>query len=145
MVQNRSSRLYPQLAQAADYPGLGVLRCAYLGHRLPWTWKCPGLAQSHSQSLRACTCFVIIAETSFFCSRPFAWEKWRARARNHVLLKKNWIQRKSECGVPRKRNSFLLFVVVLKLLSNFDNCVTSATASVRWRLDWIDTWLHVKL
>ena len=50
----------------------------------------------------ACTCFVIIAQTSFLL--PSALEKWRARTTNHVLPKKK-IQRKSELGVPRKKTA----------------------------------------
>ena len=94
-----------------------ILAAAYFGHesvRINVLKHCPWLAQAVNGSC-ACTCFVIIAQTSFLLP-SIRLRKMASASNESRITKEKDPAKKRISGVPREKNGYSLFVVLSNLI-----------------------------
>ena len=136
------------LILANEFGAVLILAAAYFGResvRINVLKHCLRLAQAVNGSC-ACTCFVIIAQTSFLLP-SIRLRKMASASNESLITKEKDSAKKRISGVPREKNGYSLFVVLSNLIiaSLQPVQVLGHTASVRFRLYWIDAGLHVEL
>ena len=106
-----------------------ILAAAYFGHesvRINVLKHCPWLAQAVNGSC-ACTCFVIIAQTSFLL--PSIRLRERANASNESRITKEKDSAKKRMWSAPEEKQLLTTCSGIEIAKQLDNCVTSASVS----------------
>ena len=108
----------PRPAQAAAYPGRGVLGWTYPIRGLPWTWKRSNVVRGLLKpwTIAAHALFSIISQTFTAERRALQWRENEFCLHLHRGKWRIEIHVKNEmCGVPQKKNKSCSYAASLRL------------------------------